>query len=84
VPKSIYVPFTAALTIPMAVFLAVLWVFTRLGNGAGIFRVTGGEHVPKVATDPGLDADYITRLAEDASGTLWPCRDNAVCLQCPA
>ena len=25
------VPFTAAMTIPMAVFLAVLWVFTRLG-----------------------------------------------------
>jgi lipopolysaccharide export LptBFGC system permease protein LptF len=25
------VPFTAALTIPMAVFVAVLWVFTRLG-----------------------------------------------------
>jgi lipopolysaccharide export LptBFGC system permease protein LptF len=25
------VPFTAAITIPMAVFIAVLWVFTRLG-----------------------------------------------------
>ena len=25
------VPFTAAMTIPMAVFIAVLWVFTRLG-----------------------------------------------------
>jgi Lipopolysaccharide export system permease LptF/LptG len=26
------VPFSAAMTIPMAVFLAVLWVFTRLGS----------------------------------------------------
>ena len=26
------VPFTAATTIPMAVFVAVLWVFTRLGR----------------------------------------------------
>src|SRR4051812_4361409 len=30
------VPFTAALTIPMSVFVAVLWEFTRLGAGGAL------------------------------------------------
>jgi lipopolysaccharide export LptBFGC system permease protein LptF len=36
-------PFIAALTIPMAVLVAVLWVFTRLGS-AGRLPVAGDEH----------------------------------------
>ena len=45
-----------------------IWVGT---SSAGIFRVTGDTGVVKVATDPALEADYINRLVEDASGTLW-------------
>jgi len=45
-----------------------IWVGT---SSAGIFRVTGDTGVKKVATDPALEADYISRLVEDASGTLW-------------
>ena len=33
------VPFTAAITIPMAVFVAVLWVFTRLGAEGADWRL---------------------------------------------
>ncbi|MGI9626989.1 MAG: LptF/LptG family permease [Longimicrobiales bacterium] len=36
------VPFTAALTIPMSVFVAVLWVFTRLGR-EGVLQSAGLE-----------------------------------------
>src|SRR5262245_16903006 len=36
------VPFTAAMTIPMAVFIAVLWAFTRLGN-EGLLTVARQE-----------------------------------------
>jgi signal transduction histidine kinase/ligand-binding sensor domain-containing protein/CheY-like chemotaxis protein len=45
-----------------------VWVGT---HAAGIFRVTGGSQVTKVATDPSVDTSYIGRLFEDASGTLW-------------
>ena len=45
-----------------------VWVGT---NGAGIFRVTDDTGLVKVVTDPVLETDYITRLVEDASGTLW-------------
>ena len=45
-----------------------VWVGT---SGAGIFRVTGDTEAMKVVTDSAVEADYITRLVEDASGTLW-------------
>ncbi|MEO8623116.1 MAG: two-component regulator propeller domain-containing protein, partial [bacterium] len=45
-----------------------MWVGTA---GAGIFKVTGGTQVAKVPTLPDIDADFINRLIEDPSGTLW-------------
>ena len=45
-----------------------LWVGTER---AGIFRVGGDSRVTKVVTDPALDADFIGRMIEDASGALW-------------
>ncbi|MFL5438785.1 MAG: two-component regulator propeller domain-containing protein [Myxococcales bacterium] len=48
-----------------------LWVGTA---GAGIFRVTAtarANRVTRIAADPALDADYIGRMLEDSSGTLW-------------
>jgi ligand-binding sensor domain-containing protein len=45
-----------------------VWVGTY---GAGLFRVDGDSRVTKVVTDPALDADFISRMFEDASGALW-------------
>ncbi|MEP6917528.1 MAG: two-component regulator propeller domain-containing protein, partial [Acidobacteriota bacterium] len=45
-----------------------LWVGTY---GAGIFRVTDDGRVTRMLSDPALDADYVSRMLEDASGTLW-------------
>ena len=48
-----------------------LWVGT---DRAGIFRVVttaGDSRVTKLAADPALDADFIKRMFEDTSGTLW-------------
>jgi len=45
-----------------------LWVGT---NGAGVYRVTRDGGMTRVKADPALDADTITRMVEDASGTLW-------------
>jgi len=38
------VPFTAAMTIPLGVFLAVLWVFTRLGAKGMLTAARGERH----------------------------------------
>src|SRR5215211_4477611 len=38
------VPFTAAMTIPLGVFLAVLWVFTRLGAKGMLAAARGERH----------------------------------------
>ena len=40
-------------------------------TGAGIFRIDRSGRAAKVTTDPALDADFIGRLVEDGSGTLW-------------
>jgi len=45
-----------------------VWVGT---DGAGIFRVSDDRQVTKVVTDSAIDADFIIRLVEDASGALW-------------
>ncbi len=45
-----------------------VWIGT---DGAGIFRIGGDGVVTKVNTDPAIDADFITILFEDASGTLF-------------
>jgi signal transduction histidine kinase/ligand-binding sensor domain-containing protein/AraC-like DNA-binding protein/ActR/RegA family two-component response regulator len=45
-----------------------VWVGT---DGAGIFRVSSDHQVTKVVTDPAVDADFVIRLVEDASGALW-------------
>jgi signal transduction histidine kinase/ligand-binding sensor domain-containing protein/CheY-like chemotaxis protein/AraC-like DNA-binding protein len=45
----------------------IIWVGT---SGAGVFRVSG-DRVTRVATDAAIDADFLNRLVEDASGTLW-------------
>ncbi|HUQ82024.1 MAG TPA: two-component regulator propeller domain-containing protein, partial [Gemmatimonadaceae bacterium] len=50
-----------------------LWVATY---SAGIFRVTADGRATKMVTDPALEADFITRLFEDASGTLWIAGDR--------
>jgi signal transduction histidine kinase/AraC-like DNA-binding protein/streptogramin lyase len=65
-----------------------LWVGT---NGAGIFRVSGDRQVTKVVTNLGIDAGFINRLVEDASGALWICgnaglwvlRDRVVPVKAP-
>src|SRR6478672_6336982 len=65
-----------------------LWVGTI---GAGVFRVTGETQVRKVVTDPAIDTDFIGRLVEDASGTLWiagnrglwSLRDRTVAVKAP-
>lgn len=45
-----------------------LWVGT---DHAGLYRVDRDGRVAHVASDPALEADFITRLFEDQSGTLW-------------
>jgi ligand-binding sensor domain-containing protein len=45
-----------------------LWIGT---SGAGLFRVANDRRVTRVATDAALAADFIGRILEDASGTLW-------------
>jgi len=45
-----------------------VWVGT---DGAGVFRLSSDRRVTRVATDPAIDADFIVRLVEDASGSLW-------------
>jgi signal transduction histidine kinase/ligand-binding sensor domain-containing protein/CheY-like chemotaxis protein/AraC-like DNA-binding protein len=45
-----------------------VWLGTE---GAGIFRVSSDLQVTKVATAPAVEADFIIRLVEDASGALW-------------
>ena len=45
-----------------------LWVGT---NSAGLFRVGSDRRVTRVSADAALDADFIGRVLEDASGTLW-------------
>ncbi|MEJ7811857.1 MAG: two-component regulator propeller domain-containing protein, partial [Gemmatimonadaceae bacterium] len=52
-----------------------LWVGT---SGAGIFRVTGDGRVARVAADPALDADFVARMVEDASGALWIAGNRAL------
>jgi len=45
-----------------------LWIGT---SGAGLFRVANDRQVTRVATNAALDGDFIGRILEDASGTLW-------------
>jgi signal transduction histidine kinase/ligand-binding sensor domain-containing protein/CheY-like chemotaxis protein len=45
-----------------------LWVGT---SSAGLFRVGSDSRLTRVAADAALDADFIGRMIEDASGTLW-------------
>lgn len=45
-----------------------LWVGT---DHAGLYRVDRDGRVAHVATAPALESDFITRMFEDASGTLW-------------
>jgi len=45
-----------------------VWVGT---DGDGVFRVSSDRRVTRVETDPAIDADFINRLVEDASGALW-------------
>ena len=40
-------------------------------DGAGIFRLDANHQVAKVTTEPAVDAAFITRLVDDASGSLW-------------
>jgi lipopolysaccharide export LptBFGC system permease protein LptF len=50
------VPFTAAMTIPMAVFLAVLWVFTRLGKEGVLAAARRERHGVRRLVAPVLGA----------------------------
>jgi signal transduction histidine kinase/ligand-binding sensor domain-containing protein/CheY-like chemotaxis protein len=45
-----------------------LWVGT---NSVGLFRVATDSRVTRVGADAALDADFIGRIVEDATGTLW-------------
>src|SRR5688500_12562782 len=45
-----------------------VWVGT---DAAGIFRVGRDGRLTRLAADPALDADFIARMHEDVSGTLW-------------
>ena len=45
-----------------------VWVAT---DGGGVFRVSNDRRVTRVVTDPAIEADFIYRLVEDASGALW-------------
>src|SRR5688500_10835003 len=50
------VPFTAALTIPMSVFVAVLWVFTRLGAEGALAAARQERHGVRRLLAPVLGA----------------------------
>jgi len=40
-------------------------------EGSGIFRIGADGQITRIATDRAVDSTYISRLVEDASGTLW-------------
>jgi lipopolysaccharide export LptBFGC system permease protein LptF len=56
------VPFTAAMTIPMAVFVAVLWVFTRLGAEGALLAAQQERDVVRRLIAPVLKAATVVAL----------------------
>ena len=71
------VPFTAALTIPMAVFLAVLWVFTRLGADGVLAAAQRERHGVRRLVAPVLGAAAVVAALTLASNTQIVPRANA-------
>jgi lipopolysaccharide export LptBFGC system permease protein LptF len=71
------VPFTLALTIPMSVFLAVSWVFTRLGT-EGVLAAAGGEkHGRRRLVGPVLAATTVVAMLTLVSNAQVLPRSNA-------
>jgi len=71
------VPFTLALTIPMAVFLAVSWVFTRLGAEGVLASVRRERHGVRRLVAPVLGAAAVIATLAFVSNTQVLPRANA-------
>jgi lipopolysaccharide export LptBFGC system permease protein LptF len=71
------VPHTMALTIPMAVFLAVSWVFTRLGAEGVLAAARRGRHGVRRLVIPVLGAAAVMATLTLASNTQVVPRANA-------
>lgn len=71
------VPFTMALTIPMAVFLAVSWVFTRLGAEGVLAAARQERHGVRRLVAPVLGASAVIAALTLASNTQVVPRANA-------
>ncbi len=71
------VPFTLALTIPMAVFLAVSWVFTRLGAEGVLARARRERHGIRRLLAPVLGAAAVIAALTFVSNSQVVPRANA-------
>lgn len=71
------VPHTVALTIPMAVFLAVLWVFTRLGSEGVLASASRERHGIRRLVAPVLGAAAVIAALTLVSNTQIVPRANA-------
>ena len=70
------VPFTAAITIPMAVFVAVLWVFTRLGATGALTTTRQRDGLRRLLTPVLGGAAAVAMLTLASNSQLVP-RANA-------
>lgn len=70
-------PFTMALTIPMAVFVAVSWVFTRLGTESVLAAAQGERHGVRRLVGPVLGAAAMIAVLTLVSNTQLVPRANA-------
>lgn len=71
------VPFTMAMTIPMAVFVAVLWVFTRLGAEGALAAARREHHGVRRLITPVLGAAAAVAALTLASNAEIVPRSNA-------